>query len=590
MNFSDHSIMAIIVPNHQEPSQDRKQQSRRFTPIPEEFISQVNERSDILGIIGRSVQLKKSGSNSWVGRCPFHSEKTPSFTVTPNKGMYHCFGCGVSGGSIQFLVEHDGIPFRDAVKELALSNGMQLPAESFGERQNTPENPAIDIAPLYSAMEMAAKYFRHILIHDESAKAYLRDRGVNQESVNKYLIGFAPNEWRGLEEAFKNYSDNEAIVQCGLVREKESVDANGEIRKRRYDTFRARVMFPVRNTRGRVCAFGGRIVVDTEAKESPKYINSPESPIFDKSNMLFGLYEAREAIRRKKMAIIVEGYLDVVMLSQCGVQYAVACMGTGMTRQHVEKIFTQTDTVVFSFDGDAAGRKAAWRALHTCIPVVEDKHDIRFLLLPQGKDPDDLAKEEGSEAFEKRILKAPSLSEFLISELRTKHNNLTGPEDRARFASEASEIASRLGYRTKLRKLLLQAISDESRTPGSVIRSMQVASSNRSGKKTLWQTLSEAVLLVPEQAFNERDMILELLDKDDPEEKRFSDILTSLSESNQATTHASETKVLLARDTVNNALNIIMEYRESQIKEIIRTQFSNGEISEEEYMRLMMEH
>jgi len=547
--------------------------------IPEEFIAQVNERADVLEVVQRSVKLKKAGANNWLGLCPFHSEKSPSFTVTPSKGMYHCFGCGATGGPISFLMEHDGVPFRDAVKELALASGLPLPASLAENPQSA--GPSVETGPLYAAMELASQYYRHVLRHDPASIAYLKTRGISPATAAKFRIGAAPNEWRGLQEPFPDYATNPFLVQSGLVREKES--ASGDGRSNRYDTFRGRIIFPVRDARGRIVAFGGRIVGEGD----PKYLNSPESPIFNKSGCLYGLFEAREDIRTKKMAIVVEGYIDVAMLSQAGVANAVACMGTSITRWHVERLLTQTDTVAFAFDGDAAGRRAAWRALETCAPLMEDQHDVRFLLLPNGKDPDDLAKEEGAAGFEERVRKSPSFSEFLIGELRLKHNQLASTEDRARFASEASVIAGRLSYRTKLRKLLLQRISEEASVPGSVIKSLQAASANRSAPKNLWSTLSAAAVAAPSAAIAQRELLLELLDPEDEHEQAFAQALTSLPTGDHPDRPA-DPAWLVARDTMNASIDIIDEYRQQQVRSETRAQYQNGEISEQEYLRMSM--
>lgn len=562
--------MAIQI-NH-EPNRAARQTKSGL--ISEEFIAEVNERADILQIIERSVKLKKSGATNWLGLCPFHNEKGPSFTVTPSKGMYHCFGCGASGGAITFLMEHDGVPFREAIKELAVNAGLSLPA-ALSDQED--DGPVVETAPLYQSMELASQFFRHVLRHDKASLDYIKSRGINAASVKKFNIGATADEWRGLREAFQDYDTNPHIVQSGLIREKESEGG----KTNRYDTFRARIMFPVRDTRGRIIAFGGRILGDGE----PKYMNSPESPIFNKSGSLYGLFEAREAIRLHKMAVVVEGYIDVVMLAQHGVEYTVACMGTSMTRWHVERLFTQTDTVVFAFDGDAAGSKAAWRSMETCIPMLEDQHDIRFLLMPEGKDPDDLAKEEGAAAFEERVRKAPSLSEFMIGELRARHNQLASTEDRARFAAEGSQLVSKMGYKTKLRSLLLQRISEESRVPGSVIKALQASSNSRSKNHSLWSVLSAAALAAPEQAIEQRDLLIEILDHDDEQEHAFAQVLTSITPDSPVAVGAAW---LVARDTMNAAVDMIADYRDQQVRSELKAKLQQGEITEGEYLRMSL--
>lgn len=556
--------------------------SNKPSLIPEEFIAQVNEKADLLAIIGRSVKLKKSGANNWIGLCPFHTEKGPSFAVTPAKAMYHCFGCGATGGAISFLMEHDGVPFREAVKDLAISSGLPLPPGLSEDGDKT--GPVVETGPLFQAMDLASQYFRHVLNHDQASRAYMRKRGITPASAKKFMLGAAPDEWRGLQEAFPDYETNEHIVLSGLIREKES-EATGK--KNRYDTFRGRIMFPLRDTRGRTVAFVGRALGDGE----PKYMNSPESPIFNKSGSLYGLFEAREAIRQKKVAIVVEGNIDVVMLSQNGVENVVACMGTSMTRWHVERLLTQCDMLVFAFDGDAAGRKAARRALETCAPLMEDQHDIRFLILPDGKDPDDIAREEGAAAFDERVRTAASFSEFLIGEIRLAHNNLASAEDRARFASEASAIAGRLGYKTKLRRLLLQRISDESMMPGSVIKKLQNDSRSRAGEMNLWTKLSAAAIKAPSVALAQRELLLELLDTDDGREMSFAQTLQGLSESQGGELVESSTDAswMIARDIMNSAVDLIGEHRNHQLRLELKEQWQRGEITQSEYMRSTLE-
>jgi DNA primase len=545
--------------------------------IPEQFIAQVNERADILKVIERSVKLKKAGANNYLGLCPFHKERTPSFTVAPHKGIYKCFGCGASGGALSFLMEHDGTPFRDAVKELAHDAGLALPPEmTEGEASG---GPAVETGPLFHSMDIAAKCFGHVLRHTPAAIDYLKGRGVTAAGARKFLLGMAPDEWRGLKEAFPDYETNPFILQAGLVREKTSDDG----RTNRYDTFRNRITFGVRDTRGRIVAFGGRVLGDGE----PKYLNSPESPIFNKSGALFGLYEAREAIRQKKLAIVVEGYMDVVMLSQFGVENVVASMGTSFTRWHVERLLTQSDAIAFAFDGDAAGRKAAWRAMETCVNVVEDHHDIRFLILPGNLDPDDLVQAEGAAAFDERVRKAPSLSEFLVSELTLKHNNLATAEDRARFASEGSNVAGRLSYRTKLRGLLLQQIAAEAALPGSAIKALQSQSAARYAPVTLWSRLADAARIAPDEAVQHRAIIVELLDRDDPNEAQLAQLLLSLDPAAgvAGAPDRCEPRWLVARDALRAAIDLIVEHREQQARDDLRARFQRGDIGEQEFLR-----
>lgn len=544
---------------------------RQFVRIPDAFISELNAKADILDLVSRSVKLKKAGQN-YVGLCPFHGEKTPSFTVAPHKGFYHCFGCGASGNALSFLMEYEGMAFKDAIRELCESTGTPLPAEMATSEASA---PAIDTTPLFAAMERAAQFFSHCLRHSDEAKAYLKGRGLTAESLKRYLIGYAPDEWRSLKEAFPDYDRNPFIQLTGLIRENDS--------GKKYDTFRNRITFAVRDTRGRIVAFGGRII----GPGDPKYLNSPESPIFNKSGALFGLYEARESIRQKKLALVVEGYMDVVMLAQCGVHNVVASMGTAFTRWHMERLLTQTDCIVFAFDGDAAGRQAARRALESVVGMVEDHHDIRFLLLPDGKDPDELVQEEGAEAFEARIQAAPSLSQFLIASLSEANNGLATAEDRARFASEGAILAGKISYRTKLRSQMLQLIASESRMPGSAMQALQ-PTQLRNSPHAFWSKLSNAARLLPELACGLRENLLPLLDMDDPDEQGFAQALNDAAHGDTSDRAPVDTpalpEMLLARDTLTHALDLIIEYRERQHMLALREQFVRGEITEDEYL------
>lgn len=555
----------------------------RLAMLPDSFVEEVKERADVFAVVSRSVTLKKSGGSSFTGLCPFHKEKSPSFCVTPSKGMYKCFGCGAAGGALDFMMEHDGQPFREAVLDLARDCGVPLPPELAAPGVAT--EPTIPTAPIYAAMGLAAKFFSHVLKHTPAAKAYLKGRGLLPDTLKRYAIGFAPDEWRGLREAFTDYDSNAVLAQAALVREGEP-KTDGRVN--RYDTFRNRITFGVRDTRGRFVAFGARLM---DGSEGPKYLNSPASPVFDKSSAIFGLFEAREAIRTKKRVFVFEGYMDVVMMSQAGVQNVVATMGTAFTRAHAERLLTQCDSLVFSFDGDAAGRKAANRALNIMLPLVEDQHDIRFLICPDGKDPDNLAREEGAAAFEARAEAAPSLSSFLISETILQCNGLKTMEDRARFAQEAGELAKRLGYRTKLRSLLLDQITTESRIPGAAIAAIRSAEVSQRVRHTLWSRLAEAVKFAPAEALAQRALLLELIDQTDPEEAKFSSALEALDApgaSARKSMPADDPQFLAARDAMVGAVELIGEHRERQYREELRMKLQRGEISDLDFMRESM--
>ncbi len=386
--------------------------------IPTDFIQTLLSRVDIVEVIDRFVPLKKAGTN-YVACCPFHSEKTPSFSVSPGKQFYHCFGCGAHGTAIGFLMEYGGKAFPDAVEELARDAGMEVPrVERPGEREKRDE--AQDLNEILLA---AAKFYRSQLKDAPRAIDYLKSRGLTGEIAARFGIGYAPDAWRGLEAVFPKY-DAPELDAAGLV-------INGDGGKR-YDRFRDRIMFPIHDSRGRVIGFGGRVMGAGE----PKYLNSPETPVFSKGRELYGLYLARNAIRDAGRVVVVEGYMDVVALAQHGVEYAVATLGTATTPTHVQKLFRLTDTVVFCFDGDNAGRKAAWRALENTLPALADGKNAVFLFLPDGEDPDDYVRKRGRAAFEKAQESAVPLSEFLLADLAARHPP-TSAEGRAALVAAA---------------------------------------------------------------------------------------------------------------------------------------------------------
>jgi DNA primase len=412
--------------------------------IPQPFIQELLARVDIVEVVGRHVKLRKGGAN-WIGLCPFHGEKSPSFTVSPTKQFYHCFGCGAHGSAIGFLMEHTGLGYVDAIHELARGAGLAVPQErgAAESRRHAPD--------LLETLALAARFYRSRLKDAPHAIDYLRRRGVTGETAARYGIGYAPDGWRPLEAAVADYAAP-LLVEAGLVVEPEAEPDDGG-RRRRYDRFRNRVIFPIRNPRGQVIAFGGRVLGD----EKPKYLNSPETPLFSKGRELYGLFEAREALRASGCAIVVEGYMDVVMLAQHGVANAVATLGTAVTAHHVQKLLRLADRVVFAFDGDAAGRSAAWRALEACLPHAGDTQRIDFLFLPPDHDPDSFVRAHGAQGFERALAGAWSLSDFMLRELAS-HADLGTPEGRARFQAEARPLLRALP-RAALRMQLTQAVA-----------------------------------------------------------------------------------------------------------------------------------
>ena len=404
--------------------------------IPQSFIADLLNRVDIVDVVGQHVKLKKAGAN-YQGLCPFHSEKSPSFSVSPTKQFYHCFGCGAHGSAISFLMEYSGLGYVDAIEELARSAGLDVPRE---------ERSATDIAKQQRAMALsevmssAADWYRQQLKSSPRAIEYLKGRGLTGEIAKRYALGYAPDGWQGLEAVFGPYSNEEVaktLVEGGLVIQGEQVEGSSDNKSavKRYDRFRDRVMFPIRNPKGQTIGFGGRILDQGE----PKYLNSPETPLFSKGNTLYGLFEARQAIRAKEYVLVCEGYMDVVALAQLGFPNAVATLGTACTANHVRMLLRQTDKVIFSFDGDAAGQRAAQRALEACLPLMSDDKEIRFLFLPTEHDPDSYVRAYGAVAFEKAIQEAMSISSFFFKVASDGHE-LATPEGRAQTHHAAKPL------------------------------------------------------------------------------------------------------------------------------------------------------
>jgi DNA primase len=391
--------------------------------IPESFIQELLHRIDIVDLIDAYVPLRKAGAH-YAARCPFHNEKTPSFTVNPDRQFYHCFGCGAHGTAIGFLMEYFGQGFVEAIKDLAARAGMQVP-EDDARPHGGPAAQA-----LTEIMARAAKYYYEQLKRSEKAISYLKRRGVSGEIAQKFAIGYAPDGWQNLASAFEDYS-MAGLQQAGLV-------LSGE-QGRLYDRFRDRVMFPIMNPKGEIIAFGGRVLGEGE----PKYLNSPETPLFEKGREVFGLPQARRALREKNTIIVVEGYMDVVALAQHGVGNAVATLGTATTAIHVQKLLRQADRLIFCFDGDAAGRKAGWRALENSLEALTEQKTIGFIFLPESDDPDSFVRERGAEAFERLVREATPLSGFLLKELAARCD-LTSAEGRARLVAEAKPLLNRL--------------------------------------------------------------------------------------------------------------------------------------------------
>jgi DNA primase len=416
--------------------------------IPQAFIDDIVARSDIVEIIGARVPLKKSG-REFKACCPFHNEKSPSFWVSPDKQFYHCFGCGAHGTVIGFLMQYEKMEFVDAVADLAQRAGLEVPREAQGAR----DPGSVD---LHEIMARIAGFFEQNLADSARALKYVGLRGIDAKTTAKFALGFAPDSWDALLKRFGSQEEERSqILQLGMIIERDT--RGGERTAGFYDRFRDRLMFPIRDSRGRVIGFGGRIIDQGE----PKYLNSPETPLFHKGRELYGLYEARQARGDFKRLMIVEGYMDVVRLHQAGITYAVATLGTATTQEHLGKIFRLTREVVFCFDGDRAGRQAAWRALENSLPLAQDGRELKFMFLPEGHDPDTLVAEEGSEAFERRLNSALPLSEYLIQQLMADVD-LNHVDGRAKLKALAAPLFARMPegiYREMLAEGLAKRVS-----------------------------------------------------------------------------------------------------------------------------------
>ncbi|TDI81129.1 MAG: DNA primase [Betaproteobacteria bacterium] len=403
--------------------------------IPQSFIQGLLNRVDIVDVIERHMPLKKSGTN-YIACCPFHSEKTPSFTVSPTKQFYHCFGCGAHGSAVGFMMEYVGMDFVEAVNDLASRVGMQVPVQKKDIRHGMPDfkgcrqNKENSSQDLFEVMNIVTRFYREQLKRSERGIAYLKERGLTGETAARFAIGYAPAGQQNLAEIFPDYHSR-ILLEVGVVSE------SGE--SKRYDRFRDRIMFPILNQKGRIAGFGGRVLGQNE----PKYLNSPETPLFEKGRELYNLFTARRAIRDAERVIVVEGYMDVVVLSQHGIEYVVATLGTATTPHHVQKLLRQTDNVLFCFDGDNAGRKAAWRALENSLAQFVDGKNIGFVFLPEGEDPDSYVRKFGKDAFEGLINQALPLSVFLFKGL-SEGINLQTSEGRAKLVQDAKPLLAKV--------------------------------------------------------------------------------------------------------------------------------------------------
>lgn len=417
--------------------------------IPQGFIDDLLGRTDILEVVGSRLKLKKTGKN-FSALCPFHNEKSPSFSVSPDKQFYYCFGCGAGGNALSFVMDFERLDFPQAVEELARHAGVDVPREEQrpGSRRE-PRAPRQD-SPLYALLEQAAAYYRQQLRHHAQKRRavdYLKQRGLTGQIAKLYDIGFAPPGWDNLmSHLSKDSTEVKALIEAGLV--VENPDSG-----KRYDRFRDRIIFPIRDSRGRTLGFGGRVL----GEDKPKYLNSPETPVYHKGRELYGLFEARQQNRQLDDVLVVEGYMDVIALAQHGVTNAVATLGTATSEEHLKRLFRIVNTVVFCFDGDKAGRQAAWRALNSCLPVLEDGRHVRFMFLPEGQDPDTLIRSEGQDAFRARMAQqAQALTDYLFRHLSEEANPNT-LEGKAHLATLALPLIEQIPG-SMLKRLLRQSL------------------------------------------------------------------------------------------------------------------------------------
>ncbi len=494
--------------------------------IPQSFIQELLNRVDIIDVVERYVPLKKAGAN-YSACCPFHNEKTPSFSVSPSKQFYHCFGCGAHGSAISFVMEHQGLSFPEAVEDLAKNIGLPVPHETTQREQ---DSRAAQVAGLPETMQQALRYYREQLKLAPAAIEYFKGRGVSGDIAAKFGLGYAPEAWQNLAAVFPDYATSSALLETGLIIENDE--------GRRYDRFRDRVMFPILNARGNVIGFGGRVLGEGE----PKYLNSPETALFQKGQELYGLFQARNAIRSVGRVLVVEGYMDVVALVQHGVEYAVATLGTATTPTHVQKLLRAADEIIFCFDGDKAGRRAAWRALENGLAALTDSARLMFLFLPEGEDPDSYVRQIGKDGFEANYANALTLSQFLFKEI-TREVNLTTDEGRAKLVQTAKPLIEKIAapaLQMMLRKRLaeltgLSAAELTSLLPQASSPPTRAPKIKARRAPSLARQLLRMVLLRPDLA---REAAMAPLDEENAEAHALRSVLQLIQQQPQIATHA----------------------------------------------------
>lgn len=575
--------------------------------ISKQCIEEIAARVDIVAEIGSRMALKKSGSN-FVGLCPFHGEKSPSFSVSPAKQFFHCFGCGKSGDAIQFLMEHDGMQFQEAVRDLGERLGVKIKEDQSAQDVAAGQMQRQALASLEEVCEQACAFYQQALPRFEAPGAYVAKRGLSAEVIAAYGIGYAPGpaSRKALAGAFADYA-SPALVEAGLVA--QHTDESGRIE--RFDRFRSRLMFPIRNVRGRCIGFGARVL----GEGKPKYLNSPETPLFLKHKVLYGLHEGRAHIAREKLAFVTEGYMDVVSMAQYGVGNAVATLGTAITQEHLRLLLRFTDRVCFVFDGDAPGKKAAQKALRVALPLLEAKHSFSFLTLPDALDPDDYLRAFGKARFERLVQSAPTLSQYLLATLLEQYGTdgkLDSAEAKAQFDVAARELAQTISPTNPLRELVLQeidaALGRVPRRPGAGgqggaprrpwlprqewLKTQQVGAPAAPApvlqRKTLWQRLASAAQIAPQAAHGVLASISPLLDPHSPEEAA---LLELLHECDRLPFHPERHAgdVLQgAIDLLQSAKPLIVKQRLIEVRQELERLHAQGELSEGEYVEQML--
>lgn len=530
--------------------------------IPRNFINELLARSDIVELIDTRVPLRKKGNN-YSACCPFHNEKTPSFTVSAPKQFYHCFGCGANGNAISFLMDYDRLSFVEAIEQLAAQLGMTVPRESGAAPTTIQQHP-----DLYPLMEKVTQFYQQQLRQHQPAIDYLKQRGLSGHIAKEFRIGYAPAEW---DAVLKNFNQTTDLMTTGLIIKKTEQNY--------YDRFRDRIMFPIRDRRGRIIGFGGRVL---DNKEEPKYLNSPETAIFHKGTELYGIFEACQASRNITRLLVVEGYMDVVALAQHDIRYAVATMGTATTADHIQRLFRISQEVIFCFDGDRAGQAAAWKALETTLPLMQDGWQVRFLFLPEGEDPDSLVRKEGKEQFSIRLDKATSLTDYLFSHLH-KQADVSSAEGKARFAKLAIPLINKLPAGV-FQQLLFERLANAVRMDVSTLKNF-----THSNSKTITTITSSKKSATPKRSamrlalallLQHPNLIHSLLDTDEKLILPGSEVLTEL--------------IHLIKQTPDLNTAAIIEYWRDRPEHALLAQLASWEIGvpadgiEQEFMGTML--